>query len=590
MLTPQALAAALGLPPPTDEQAAVIAAPARSALVVAGAGAGKTETMAARVVWLVATGQVLPEQVLGLTFTRKAAQQLGVRVRTRLRRLAGSRLLDELDPTGARRAAVLAGEPTVATYHAYAGRLVGEHALRLPAEPGARLLGRPASGSSRTGWSRTWADDLDVDRVPATVTGYAARAGRRAGRAPRRAGTRSAPTPSALAELLDRAPPGPRQRAEPSQTLPAVDRRAAAAARAAAAGGGVRRAQAGRARARLRRPARDRRPGRRGAPRGREPASAATYRRGAARRVPGHRPRPAGAAAGAVRRGAGCARRARRSGGHRGRRPLPVDLRLARGERGQPRRGSAPTSPVRTARPPTSTACSPASATRREVLALANAVSAPLRAAPGAVGVGELRSRPGHRRGRRAGRAAAGRGDRARLDGRRRRGAVAGAADAGDDPPTSAVLVRRRADMDADRRGAAGPRAAGGGRRAGRAARHARGARPGQRAAPGGRSARRTGRGAAAHGSAVAAGRGRPGRAVGACAGAGAGGRRVVLRRRPPPSWRWARCPASTPSRPAWSTPSTTRVSPAATRRPASPGSGGSRRSCAGCGRARRRR
>ena len=55
-LTPHVLAHALGLPPPTDEQAAVIAAPARPALVVAGAGAGKTETMAARVVWLVATG------------------------------------------------------------------------------------------------------------------------------------------------------------------------------------------------------------------------------------------------------------------------------------------------------------------------------------------------------------------------------------------------------------------------------------------------------------------------------------------------------------------------------------------------------
>ena len=42
-LTPHALATALGLPPPTDEQAEVIAAPARPALVVAGAGAGKTE-------------------------------------------------------------------------------------------------------------------------------------------------------------------------------------------------------------------------------------------------------------------------------------------------------------------------------------------------------------------------------------------------------------------------------------------------------------------------------------------------------------------------------------------------------------------
>ena len=193
MLTPQALAAALGLPRPTDEQAAVIAAPARPALVVAGAGAGKTETMAARVVWLVATGQVLPEQVLGLTFTRKAAQQLGVRVRTRLRRLAGSRLLDELDPTGARRAAVLAGEPTVATYHAYAGRLVGEHALRLPAEPGVaaarqhrRLAARPPGGQHLGGRPGRRPGARHRHRLRA-------RARRRARRAPRRA--RGGPRP-----------------------------------------------------------------------------------------------------------------------------------------------------------------------------------------------------------------------------------------------------------------------------------------------------------------------------------------------------------------------------------------------------------
>ena len=165
-----ALAAALGLPTPTDEQTAVVAAPAEPALVVAGAGAGKTETMAARVVWLVATGRVLPEQVLGLTFTRKAAQQLAERVRSRLRRLAGSALLDELDPSGQRRAAVLAGEPTVLTYHAYAGRLVAEHALRLPAEPGARLLTETAAWQLAHRVVSTWSPDLDVDLVPATVT------------------------------------------------------------------------------------------------------------------------------------------------------------------------------------------------------------------------------------------------------------------------------------------------------------------------------------------------------------------------------------------------------------------------------------
>ncbi|HEX4252623.1 MAG TPA: ATP-dependent DNA helicase [Pseudonocardia sp.] len=174
-LTPARLAHALGVPPPTEEQAAVIAAPAEPALVVAGAGAGKTETMAARVVWLVATGAVLPEQVLGLTFTRKAAQQLADRVRSRLRRLAGSRLLDDLDPTGARKAALFGGDGgdvTVATYHAYAGRLVAEHALRLPAEPGARLLSETAAWQLAHRVVSTWAADLDIDRVPATVTNY----------------------------------------------------------------------------------------------------------------------------------------------------------------------------------------------------------------------------------------------------------------------------------------------------------------------------------------------------------------------------------------------------------------------------------
>jgi DNA helicase II / ATP-dependent DNA helicase PcrA len=216
-LTPATLATALGLPPPTDEQAAVIAAPPRPALVVAGAGAGKTETMAARVVWLVATGAVLPEQVLGLTFTRKAAQQLGARVRSRLRRLAGSRLLDELDPSGARRAALLAGEPTVSTYHAYAGRLVSEHALRLPAEPGSRLLGETASWQLAHRVVTTWAADLDVDVQPATVTNWLLALAGELGEhlvEPDAVAAHAA----AFAAVLGAAPRGKGQRAEPSLT------------------------------------------------------------------------------------------------------------------------------------------------------------------------------------------------------------------------------------------------------------------------------------------------------------------------------------------------------------------------------------
>ncbi|MGW4111866.1 UvrD-helicase domain-containing protein [Actinosynnema sp. NPDC004786] len=169
---PFEVAEALGLPKPTPEQAAVVAAPTAPALVVAGAGAGKTETMAARVVYLVANGFVTPDRVLGLTFTRKAARQLSDRVRLRLRRLAGSPLLDRLDPSGERRAAVLTTEPVILTYHAYAGRLVGEHGLRLPVEPGVRLLTETAAWQLAHRVVSTWTQDLDTDKVPATVTGY----------------------------------------------------------------------------------------------------------------------------------------------------------------------------------------------------------------------------------------------------------------------------------------------------------------------------------------------------------------------------------------------------------------------------------
>ncbi len=81
------LARVLRLPEPTPEQAAVIGAPLGPLAVIAGAGSGKSETMAARLVWLVANGMVRPDRVLGLTFTRKAAAELADRVRSRLDRL-----------------------------------------------------------------------------------------------------------------------------------------------------------------------------------------------------------------------------------------------------------------------------------------------------------------------------------------------------------------------------------------------------------------------------------------------------------------------------------------------------------------------
>ena len=91
-IDPAAIADALGIHRPTPEQAEVIAGPTEPTLVLAGAGAGKTETMAARVVWLVANGYARPGEILGLTFTRKAAQQLSRRIRRRLDALARSAL------------------------------------------------------------------------------------------------------------------------------------------------------------------------------------------------------------------------------------------------------------------------------------------------------------------------------------------------------------------------------------------------------------------------------------------------------------------------------------------------------------------
>ena len=68
----------------SDQQLDAITAPLEPGVIIAGAGSGKTTVMAARVVWLVGTGAVRPEEVLGLTFTRKAAAELSARVRAAL--------------------------------------------------------------------------------------------------------------------------------------------------------------------------------------------------------------------------------------------------------------------------------------------------------------------------------------------------------------------------------------------------------------------------------------------------------------------------------------------------------------------------
>ncbi len=124
---------------PTEDQARVIEAPLEPLLVIAGAGSGKTKTMADRVVWLVANRLVRPEQILGVTFTRKASGELASRVRQKLAQLyaalarnnargSGSDPLDRLDPT-------------ISTYHSFANGIVQDYGLRIGVERDSVMLG-----------------------------------------------------------------------------------------------------------------------------------------------------------------------------------------------------------------------------------------------------------------------------------------------------------------------------------------------------------------------------------------------------------------------------------------------------------------
>lgn len=149
----------------TDEQLAVVTAPLAPQLVVAGAGSGKTTVMAARVVHAVAWHGLAPSAVLGLTFTNKAAAELAAKVRQSLRRLRlgqpheGDQPVDDL--------------PTVSTYHAYAARILADHALRIGREPQSSLLSEAGSWQLAGRVVRQARGPFpDLPWTPATVTRY----------------------------------------------------------------------------------------------------------------------------------------------------------------------------------------------------------------------------------------------------------------------------------------------------------------------------------------------------------------------------------------------------------------------------------
>ncbi|RBY96490.1 ATP-dependent helicase [Blastococcus sp. TF02-8] len=164
LLSPAEVAQRCGLSyAPSDEQAGVVSAPAdRPLVVVAGAGSGKTETMAARVSSLVANRIVEPEAILGLTFTRKAASELNERIRLRLGALAR-----HPDTEEDLRERLAIAQPTVSTYHGYAASLVSEHGLRIGVEPGAGVLGPAMCWGQAATVVAAWTGDMSD--VPLTL-------------------------------------------------------------------------------------------------------------------------------------------------------------------------------------------------------------------------------------------------------------------------------------------------------------------------------------------------------------------------------------------------------------------------------------
>ena len=91
-------------------------------LVVAGAGTGKTQVITRRIAWLIATRRARPSEILALTFTDKAAEEMAVRV-------------DQLVPYGYT-------DTAISTFHAFGDALIREFALELGLPPDVRVLSR----------------------------------------------------------------------------------------------------------------------------------------------------------------------------------------------------------------------------------------------------------------------------------------------------------------------------------------------------------------------------------------------------------------------------------------------------------------
>ncbi len=155
----------LGLRKPTPQQAAIAtAAPLdpvsgkpQPLLVVAGAGSGKTETLSMRALFLNDFYGVPAENILGLTFTRKAAGELEHRLRKRLGQLRQDR--------GQEGVGTLGGVAQSMTYNGFALALIQEFGAHAGIDPAAKHLGEAASWQLMNEVAAGWSGELPENKM-----------------------------------------------------------------------------------------------------------------------------------------------------------------------------------------------------------------------------------------------------------------------------------------------------------------------------------------------------------------------------------------------------------------------------------------
>lgn len=127
---------------PSEEQKSVIMSDKLVISVVAGAGSGKTRTMTNRIAYWLGAGKVQPAEVLGLTFTNKAAGELDERVSYSLWQLQHKGFLSgERDGVEVEQgASLLLERPTISTYNSFASEIVTQYGMFTGCDSDTRLI------------------------------------------------------------------------------------------------------------------------------------------------------------------------------------------------------------------------------------------------------------------------------------------------------------------------------------------------------------------------------------------------------------------------------------------------------------------